>query len=83
MTMAAARNPLPNPKTARELLDLYFLDLRCHLLEAAAAFDRIERSPGAADALQDPRLQKLRAGLDILKSGGTDRAERFLSLFSA
>lgn len=73
---------LPSPKTGAELLDMYYLEVRCNLLETAAALDRFERAPGWEDIKDDPRLVKLRASLDILKSEGTDRAERFLRLFS-
>jgi hypothetical protein len=71
-----------SPQDAGQLLDLYFLDLRCHLLEAAAALDRIERAPGGAAAMADPRMVRLRASLEILASPGADRAERFLDFFS-
>jgi hypothetical protein len=75
-------NPSSSPLEARKLLDLYYLDLRCHLLEVAAGFDRIERASGGAAALADPRAARLRASLDILASPAPDRAERFLNLFS-
>jgi hypothetical protein len=74
--------PAGSPLEARKLLDLYYLDLRCHLLEVAAGFDRIERAPGGEAALADPRAVRLRASLDILASKTPDRAERFLNLFS-
>ena len=35
---------LGSPKTAEELLEIYFLDMRSALLETAAALDRIQRS---------------------------------------
>lgn len=69
-------------RTAAHLLELYFLDLRSHLLEVAAGFDRIERAPGGAEALRDPRARNLLAALELLKEGGGDRARRFLDLFS-
>jgi len=69
-------------KTAAELLDMYFLNMRSALLETAAALDRIQRGPGAPEALNDPRLRKLRAACDILKEPDPGRAERFLLLFS-
>jgi hypothetical protein len=70
------------PLTGHQLLDLYYLDLRCHLLEAAAGFDRLQRAAGAEAALADPRAVRLREALDVLASGAPDRAERFLNLFS-
>ncbi|MBN2711015.1 MAG: hypothetical protein JXR97_01075 [Planctomycetes bacterium] len=80
--MSENKKSLPAPKKAAELLDMYFLDIRCNLLEAAATLDRIERADGGADALADPRTAKLLAALDILKGSGADRAEKFLDLFS-
>lgn len=76
------RRPLPPPKDAAELLDMYFLDARMHLLEAAAALDRIGRGAGARRALKDPRLGKLLAGARLLADGRPERAERFLRLLS-
>ena len=80
--MTASAQKLGSPMTGSELLDLYFPDVRSHLLEAAAALDRIEANANSDQVMADPRIQKLLAGLDILKSGGPDRAERFLRLFS-
>ena len=80
--MPATRTPLASPKSAAELLEMYYLELRCNLLEAAATLDRIERAAGGAEAVRDPRLGKLMKSLDILRSTGADRAERFLELFS-
>jgi len=80
--MAESRSALPGPKNAMALLDMYFLDMRCHLLETAAALDRIDRAGDAETARRDPRMEKMRAALDILKGDAPDRAERFLRLFS-
>ncbi len=80
--MSAERTPLGSPRNAKELLDMYFLDLRCHLLETAAAFDRIQRAEGGEEVLKDERVEKLRLSLEVLKSPAADRAEKFLELFS-
>ena len=40
---SSKRTGLPGGMKAPELLDLYFLDIRSHLLEVAAGLDRIER----------------------------------------
>ena len=73
---------LSSPKTAGELLDLYFLDARCHLLETAAILDRIERARGGAEVFRDARVQALLKACDLLKGEEGRRAERFLELFS-
>lgn len=80
--MPSDRTPLTPPKTAAELLDMYYLDMRCHLLETAAAFDRIQRAEGGTEAFNDPRVAKLRKALKILEEDELERAERFLDLFS-
>ena len=48
------------------MLDMYFLDLRCHLLEAAAGLDRIERAEGGGKVFEDPRILKLEEGKPVL-----------------
>lgn len=73
---------LKSPKTARELLDMYFLDIRSALLETAAALDRIERAQASGEELRDPRLDKLFEACDIIRQEKRNRAERFLTLFS-
>ena len=70
---------LSSPQSGGELLELYYLDLRMHVLEAAAALDRIAAAGGADD---DPRLAKLRAGAQLLLDAHPDRARRFLELLS-
>ena len=66
------------PKSGAELLDMYYLDLRSHLLEIAAGLDRIERTGGAAD----PRLARLRRAAAIATDGGPDRVIRLLESLS-
>ena len=82
MTSIERKSGLGSPKTAKELLDMYFLQARSQMLETAAIFDRIERAEGGAEVLDEARLQKLREACDILKDGRGNRAEQFLLLFS-
>lgn len=82
MNRAKDSGGLPPPKTAAELIGLYFLDARSHLLETAAIMDRIERAAGGVDAKNDPRVDALVRACGILSDGGGNRAERFLYLFS-
>jgi len=73
--------------TAEQVLDTYFLDVRCMLLEIAATLDRRDAaSQRAADSAEDPdgRLEKLYQSLSLLadKRAGANRAEQLLNLFS-
>jgi len=69
-------------QTAGQALERHFLDIRCGLLDLAAALDRIERSDEYASAKADARLGQIREALKILSSDGSDRAERIQLLFS-
>jgi hypothetical protein len=69
---------LAPPKSGRELLDLYYHDMRSHLLEVAAAFDRIDRAGGA----DDRRLAALRQVARIAVDDEPERARRFLDALS-
>ena len=73
---------MSSPQVASAVLDRHFLELRCGLLDLAAAFDRMERSAEFASIKNDPRLAKLHEGLKILASRGDNRAERIQMLFS-
>ncbi len=81
MNRTAAK--LPAGKTAAELMDMYYLDARMHLLETAAMIDRVRRARGGARIGSDPRLRKLMDGARLLADGKPERAERFQRLFSA
>jgi len=67
------------PKSGTELLDMYYLDIRSHLLETAAALDRIERAGGSA---QNPRLARLLQAAEIAIGPGPDRAIRLHEFLS-
>ncbi|NMA41895.1 MAG: hypothetical protein GX946_00770 [Oligosphaeraceae bacterium] len=66
--------------SGKALLDLYYHDVRSHLLEAAAAFDRFERA--GLDPANEPRLQKLREIAAIVYDLQPNRAKRFLEALS-
>jgi hypothetical protein len=71
---------MPIPMTAKQVLDREYLEIRCKILEIAAAFDRLERAEGAVDS--DPRLAAVREALQILLSEKPDRAEQVQMVFS-
>jgi hypothetical protein len=70
------------PPTAPAVLDRIYLEVRCKLLDIAACLDRVARSEDAPSVATDPRLAQIAEGIEILKSGGADRAERIQMLFS-
>lgn len=73
---------LTPPKSAAELLDLYYLEARSHLLEAAAALDRIERAQGGAETMEESRVQNLLKICDLISTKKQNRAQEVLTLLS-
>lgn len=73
--------------TAEQVLDTYFLDTRCMLVEIAATLDRYDAAASrGAEASEgaERRLENVYQSLGILadKDAGPNRAERLLRLFS-
>lgn len=64
--------------TREQVLDLYFMDARCKLIELAAFLDRVDRSDGEGDF----RLQSLRTALPLLSSSEAGRAKAVLEALS-
>lgn len=73
---------MPTIQTASQVLDRHYLEIRCGLLDLAAALDRIARSDDTGAVSSDPRLELVRQAIKVLGSDGTDRAERIQLLFS-
>ncbi len=73
--------------TADKVLDHYYLDTRCMLIEIAALLDRydraVDRAPGEA-AREDDRLDQIYQALTLLAERETtsNRSKRLLNLFS-
>ncbi len=73
-----------------QVLDKYYLDARCMLIEVAAILDRYERAKnstpenGHAALPEDPRIDQLYQTLKLLSesSNTDDRSEQVLNLFS-
>jgi hypothetical protein len=63
--------------TRQEVLDLYFMDARCKLIELAAFLDRVDRASGNDDF----RITEFRKALREL-DGQTGRAEKVLLALS-
>ena len=72
---------MSSPQNACQILDRHYLEIRSKILDLAASLDRVDRATddGATD---DPRLAKLRGGIELLLAPATDRAERVQMLFS-
>ena len=68
------------PLSAPEVLNREFLEIRCKILELAAAFDRLERAEGSI--ADDPRLARLVEALAAVASDAPDRAEQVQMIFS-
>lgn len=71
---------MPEPLTAPEILNREFLEMRCKILDLAAAFDRLGRAEGSA--ADDPRLARLREALSLVLDEPDARAEQVQMLFS-
>lgn len=76
-------NPgLGSPKSAEDLLDMYYLPMRSALMEVAAGLDRIQRAGEDGDLPPDPRLANLREACLVIASPEEGRSERFQHLLS-
>ena len=73
---------MPTARTAREMLDRCFLEIRHRLLDIAAGMDRIDRADDAAKTRSDPRYLQLEQAVRLLTDGKPDRAERIQMAFS-
>ena len=68
--------------TAAETLDREFLEIRCRLIDIAAALDRIDASQTPEPIAFDPRITAIKEALKILPDGKPDRAARVQLVFS-
>ncbi len=73
---------MPTLRTKTDVLNRDFLEIRCRILELAAALDRLDRAPLASSASPDSRLAMLRQGIEALLEPGPGRAETIQRLFS-
>ena len=70
-------------RSAKQILDDQFLEMRWRCLSLAADLDRLADAPGGSELLSsDPRVQKLLSALQILTDNDSDRAQRVQMLFS-
>ena len=66
--------------SAPEVLNREFLEIRCKILEVAAAFDRLTRADGSVE--DDPRISRLREALQTVLDESESRAEQVQMIFS-
>ncbi|MBN8247079.1 MAG: hypothetical protein J0L84_06505 [Verrucomicrobia bacterium] len=64
--------------TRAQVLDLYFMDARCKLIDLAAFLDRVDRATGGADF----RFAAFQEALRHLSDGQPGRAEAVLRSLS-
>ncbi len=75
--------PPATSKSAADLLNEQFLEMRWRALSLAADLDRIERAPGGKALLDsDPRLAQLRDALKTLLQPESERAAKVQMIFS-
>ncbi len=70
--------------TPEKVLDHYYLDTRCMLIEIAAMLDRYDRAAQQGTTDGDDRLDQIYQSLTLLaeREATSDRSERLLNLFS-
>lgn len=73
---------MPIPMTADQVLDRYFLEMRCKVMDVAAALDRMDRAGGTSAAGDDARLRNLHEAIRVLLDGEPRRADRIQMIFS-
>lgn len=69
-------------RTAAEILQREYLEIRCRLLDIAASLDRIQRGREHAGTEHDARLQQIRRALLRLAEERPERAEEVQMIFS-
>ncbi len=73
---------MPIPMSHQQVLDRYFLEMRCKVLDVAAALDRLNRASGAESPPADRRLVQLNEAIGVLGRADFDRAETIQRVFS-
>jgi hypothetical protein len=69
-------------RDAQEVLNSEFLQIRCTILDLAAALDRLDRAPDHPGQHPDPRLCQINQALEALLVHDVGRAETVQRIFS-
>ena len=69
---------------SKQVTDMYYLEVRCKLLEIAAIFDRHDRGGEPVVDSTDRRWQRCREAMKVLQQpqGQPNRAEQVALIFS-
>jgi hypothetical protein len=70
------------PMTREQVINRYFLEMRCKVLEVAASLDRMDRADGESNGRDQPRMDQLRRAVRVLLDDGPGRAEKIQKIFS-
>lgn len=73
---------MPLTRTASQVLDREYLEIRTRILDIAASLDRIGRGTDADAAAGDVRMRRLHDAMAVLVDGQADRARRVQMVFS-
>jgi hypothetical protein len=74
--------PAPHRRTKADVLNRDFLEVRCKILELAAALDRLDRAGRSGVEAPDSRVTQLRQALEALLDPEPCRAETVQHIFS-
>jgi hypothetical protein len=77
-----AHTPAPAPRSTTDVLNRDFLEVRCKILEVAAALDRLDRAGRHGVEHPDSRVALLRQALEALLDPEPCRAETVQRIFS-
>lgn len=69
-------------RTASDILDRDFLEIRSKILDLAASLDRLDRASNRDRIENDPRLAQCRTAIETLLQSEANRAEAVQLLFS-
>ncbi len=70
------------PMTREQVINRYFPEMRCKVLEVAASLDRIDRADAESNGRDQPRMDQLRRAVRVLLEDGPGRAEKIQKIFS-
>ncbi len=69
-------------RASNEILDRDFLEMRCRILDLAAALDRLDHAPEPPGHSADHRLAQIRQAIEALLESEPRRGETIQRIFS-